>query len=106
MSSRGSRNGHSRLARVPKSLDYLHRWLSADPATALVSAGFYGVKSGSDSSSDAQHYERASFLLTDVDEFGVNHIVLAAGLFAVISAVRRRRLGAGLPGSGLVHGLG
>ena len=75
-------------------------------AAALVSAVSYGVKNDSDTSSDAQHHERASFLLTDVDEFGVNHIVLAAGLFAVISAVRGRRLGAGLRGSGLVHGLG
>ena len=66
---------------------------SGSSATALVSAVFYGVKNGSDTSSDAQRHERASFLLTDVDEFGINHIVLAAILLAMIAAVPGRRLG-------------
>jgi hypothetical protein len=51
---------------IPNSLDYHHCWRSTDPAAALVSARFHGVKNDSDTSSDAQHHERSSFLLTDV----------------------------------------
>jgi hypothetical protein len=50
------------------------------------------VNGDSTTSLDAQSHQRVYSFSTDGDEFGINHIVLAAILLAMISAVPGRRL--------------